>query len=300
MILITGANGYVGTYLTRRLVDQGERPRCLVRRGARTDGLPHDAIDVVYGDVTDHASLDRAMVGVNTVVHLAAVTANIKESARVNYHRVNVEGTRAVVASARAAGVGRLVHISGIGAQPDGEGSWIRTRWEGDEAVREGGIPHTILQPSVMFGGKRAEFFQAQARVLRLSPVAPILGDGRFTFQPIWVEDVCTCILTARDNPAMIDRTITIGGPEVFTYEQIVDLLLQTLGMRKPKVRFPLAFMRANAGVAQAILPKPPITTGTLELFKLGANIAESLDVVPRLFGFTPRSLRDELREHGL
>jgi NADH dehydrogenase len=299
MIAITGANGFVGSHLARRLVAAGQRPRCLVRRGARLDGLPRDKVEIVFGDVTDAASLAPALAGVEAVVHLAAVTANVKQSVRVNYHAVNAEGTRHVVDSARAAHARRLILLSGIGAQPDGEGSWIRTRWEGEEIVRHGGVPYTILQPSVMFGGRRAEFLQAQARVLKLAPVAPILGDGRFRFQPIWVEDVCSCILTALDDPAMAGRTIAIGGREIFTYEQIVDLIMEAMGKRKPKVKIPLGLMAPGALLAQAVLPRPPLTPATLELFKLGDNVA-GVDALPRFFGIQPRSLRDELREHGV
>jgi NADH dehydrogenase len=299
MIVITGATGFVGSHLARRLVAQGQRPRCLVRRGARLAGLPREQVELVYGDVTDPASLGPAMAGADSVVHLAALTANIKQTPRATYHAVNAEGARNVVAAARDAGVRRLVLLSGIGAQPDGAGSWIRTRWEGEEAVRQGGVPYTILQPSVMFGGKRAEFFRAQARVLKLAPVVPILGDGQFKFQPIWVEDVCSCILGALDDPALARTTVAIGGPEVFTYEQIVDLITARMGVVKPKVRLPLGLMRINARLVEAVLPKPPLTAATIELFTLGDNIADP-GVLPRVFGIQPKSLRDGLREFGV
>ena len=299
MILITGATGYIGSHLVQRLVAMNERPRCLVRRASAIGGLPASAVDVVYGDITDPGSLRAALTGVDRVVHLAAVTANIKETAQVSYHKINVQGTRNLIEAARAAGVARVVMLSGIGAQPGAEGSWIRTRWEGEEVVRHGGVPYTIIQPSVLFGGKRAEFFAAQARVLRQSPVAPNLGNGRFKFQPIWVEDVCTCILKALDDPVLTDTTVAVGGPEIFTYEGLLDLIMDTMGKRKPKVRAPLGLMRLNAAVAQALLPRPPITTATIDLFNLGDNITD-LDAVAKHFGFQPRSLRDDLRENGV
>jgi NADH dehydrogenase len=113
------------------------------------------------------------------------------------------------------------------------------------------------------------------------------------------VEDVTTCVLKMTREPERYDRrTIEVGGPEVYTYAQILDMLMATLGKRKPKVPGPVPLVAVGAAVMEAVLPKPPITRAALTLFTFD-NVTD-LDAVERNFGFTPQSLRTYLAEHGL
>src|SRR5258708_7381138 len=133
--LITGATGYIGRHLVARLVADGQRPRCLVRTSARLDLLPPGKVDIATGDITDPASLPAAMEGIESVVHAAAAVANIKQSATVNYKRINDDGTANMVKAARAAGVRHFIHVGGINTVPGAERSYIRTRYNGEQHV---------------------------------------------------------------------------------------------------------------------------------------------------------------------
>jgi NADH dehydrogenase len=255
-------------------------------------------IDTVNGDVTDAASLPAAMAGADAVVHAASVVANVKESSTVNYKRINDEGTANVVAAARTAGVGRFVYMGGINTVPSSPGSYLRTRYDAEQHVKNSGLPYSILQASILFGDGAA-FFTALANLAKFSPIVPVPGNGRLCFQPIWVDDVVTCLTTLLDEKGR-NETIAVGGPAFYSYDVLLDLIFKTLGKRRLKLHLPMPLMRMAIATMQTVLPKPPATTATLELFSAGLDNITALDSVKTRFGFEPRSLEVELREHGI
>jgi uncharacterized protein YbjT (DUF2867 family) len=298
MILVTGATGFVGRNLVSRLVSAGERPRCLVRSQTKAQQtLPVSQVEIVLGDVTDPQSLQAAMPGVTTVVHSAFVTANLKEGHGISYDGVNVEGTRNLVAAACQMGVRRIIVVSGLGTKPDRPGTYMQGRYLAEQAVKESGLSWSILQPSVQFG-KGSEFINGLTALIRSAPVVPLINGGTIKFQPIWVEDVARCLDQLIHNEAMDGQTFVVGGPDILTYTQIIDLLMHTMGTRRPKAPAPLAMVGLGALAMQLVLPKPPITTAALTLFSFD-NVTD-LQSVERIFGFTPMALPTYLSQHGV
>jgi len=118
-------------------------------------------------------------------------------------------------------------------------------------------------------------------------------------FQPVWVEDVVTCLMHVLAEPGR-SETVPIGGPAQYTYDQLLDLIFQTLRKRRLKLHMPLAMMKLIAGVMQAVLPAPPLTTATLELFEAGLDNTTALDVIGARFGFVPMTLEQHLQAHGI
>lgn len=297
MILITGSTGFVGRHLAQRLSTEAEHPRCLVRSREKAQHvLPLDQVEVAIGDTTNLASLAPAMQGVDTVVHAAFITADQKERQGASYHGVNVEGTQNVVAAAKQAGVKKIVLVSGLGTKPDKPGSYMQGRYLAEQAVKESGLAWSILQPSIQFG-KHAAFFKGLADLIRTAPVVPVVGSSKLRFQPIWVEDVVTCLIKMIRDPARSGKTYVVGGPDYFTYGEILDMLAQALGKKRLKVPAPVPFVRIGAAMMQTVLPKPPITTAALTLF--GFDNITDLDAVKRDFGFQPMSWRTYLAQHG-
>src|SRR5438105_4569027 len=130
MILITGSTGYIGQHLVRRLVEQGEKPRCLARDPQKAARLfPGAAIDIVQGDTTQPATLVEAVKGVDTIVHAAFITADRKEGPGNHYEETNVQGTASLLKAAKEAGVKRLIEMSGLGTKPDKPGSYMQGRY---------------------------------------------------------------------------------------------------------------------------------------------------------------------------
>jgi uncharacterized protein YbjT (DUF2867 family) len=200
------------------------------------------------------------------------------------------------MAAAAKAEVRRAVLVSGLGTRPAPEGTYMATRWAMEEAVRKSGIPYVIVQPSVQFGDD-GEFVAALARLARVSPVVPAITSSHDLFQPIWVEDVVTCIEASVNEDRLVGREVAIGGPEHLTFRQILDTILEAMGKRRLVAPLPIGLARVQARL-MAFLPKPPLTSATLELFSF--ENATELDAVQRTFGFEPRSFRRHLEEHGI
>ena len=295
MILVTGANGFIGTHVVRRLHETGVGPiRAMVR--SRSNARIPDGVDVVEADLTRPQSLGPAVAGVEAIVHAAAITANLKEPYPGAYDAINRGGTGNLVAAARAAGVTRMVVMSGLGTKPAPKGTYMATRWGLEEAVRSSGIPYVILQPSVLFGDG-AEFIAALSRLARISPVLPVLGRGNVRFQPLWVEDLVSCLVASLRSDAQINSAISLGGSEYATFKEVLQTICAAMSVRRLMVPLPLPIARVQARL-MAILPNPPLTPATLELFSF--DNSTDLDAVDRHFGFHPRGFREHLRAHGI
>jgi len=298
MLLVTGAAGFVGSRLVARLAQEGERPHALVRDASKARKvLPADGYDLFIGDTTLPSTMDAALAGADTVIHAAFVTADRKQRPGVDYYKTNVLGTRNLVAAAKRSGVQRIIVLTGLGTKPDKPGSYMQGRYEAVQAVRESWLAWSALGPSILFG-KGAAFFKGLSDLIRSVPgVTPMIGNGKVEFQPIWVEDVVTCLITMAREPERYDgRMIEVGGPEVYTYAQILDLLMAKLQKRRIKVPGPIPLASLGAGIMELVLPKPPVTRAAMALFEF-PNVTD-IDSVEKNFGFTPRSLKSYLDEN--
>jgi NADH dehydrogenase len=301
MILVTGADGFVGRHVIARLVQDGESPRALVRDIERARGaLPTSGVEIVQGDTTKPDTLDAALAGVDTVIHGAFITANRKQTPSTNYYQTNVVGTKHLIEAAKRAGVKRICVLGGLGTKPSSTDSYLQGRYEADEAVKNSGLAWSVIGPSVQFG-EHSPFFGGLADLIRSAPVVPMVGDGKRRFQPIWVEDVARCVsMMARgETAARYDgRYIEVGGPNIYTYAQILDLLMARMGKKKPKAPGPVPLVRIGAAMMELVLKRPPLTRAAVGLFAFD-NVT-ALDSVEKNFGFAPLSFEVYLSEHGV
>ena len=299
MILITGSTGYIGQHLVRRLVAQGERPRCLARDPQKAAQLfPGAEIEVVRGDTTDVASLTKAVQGVDTIVHAAFITADRKEGPGNHYEETNVQGTALLIKAAEKAGVRKMIEMSGLGTKADRPGSYMQGRYLAEKALKESTLDWTIIQPSVLFG-KGAPFIKGLSELIQGSPVVPLIGGGKIMFQPIYVEDVVSVVLWVLAEPGRSSKqTFTIGGPDYYSFTQIIDALLHSMHKSRIKAPAPRSLVGVGAAVMEAVLPKPPLTKAAMSLFAF--DNTTDLNSVERQFGFVPMSFTRFLEAQGV
>jgi uncharacterized protein YbjT (DUF2867 family) len=239
-VLVTGASGFVGTRVAERLESDGHE---VVRFSRRTGG-----------DVTDPASLAAAAQGADAIVHLVAILDGTPEE----FEAVNAQGPANAVAAAKAAGVRRFLHMSALGVNAEHApltGYW-GSKWKGVQAVTSSGLDWTVFEPSFVFargGGAFAEF----ERLVRM-PLTPVIGDGRYRHQPVWVGDVAAAFARAIERPETFDKRYELGGPQVFTFDELLEEIARNSGRRPhPKVHLPAGLMRAQARILLRHLPAP-------------------------------------------
>lgn len=300
MLLITGATGFIGSHLVKKLGEAGEHPRCLVRNPERAQLLlpAQRRDDFAKGDTTQPETLIQALNGIETVVHCAFITADRKQREGNNYQITNVGGTRNLIQAAKKAGVKKIVMVSGLGTQPEKPGSYMQGRYEAEQVLINSGLDWTIVQPSVLFG-KGSPFITGLSELVKSAPVLPLIGGGEIRFQPIHVDDVVTIIstiITQREQTSK--HTYTIGGPEYYTLSRIFDEIQAVLGTKKIKVYTPLFAVKIGAFFLNALMAKPPITPAALALFQFD-NITD-LDSVEQQFGFQPRDFHQTIQTEGL
>jgi uncharacterized protein YbjT (DUF2867 family) len=266
-VVVFGGGGFLGRRLVDRLTAEGMTVRVAVRHPdpARIElrAIGFDQVTVVTADVRDQASVAAAIAEADAVIN--AVSAYV-EKGGVTFEAVHVRGAENVAREAVAAGVARLVLVSGIGADPDSSSPYIRARGRGELMVRQPFPGATIVRPSVMFGPGDA-LFGRLAALARLLPILPLIGGGHTRLQPIFVEDVAEAITNILSDPGTVGRTYELAGPRVYTLQELVNMTLQLMGKWRLLVPVPFAVAEVQARLFE-FLPNPPLTTGQVDLLK--------------------------------
>ena len=290
MILVTGAGGFVGVHLLKRLSALGLPVRALVRSGTDVERLRRLAWSLCQPTIADMGSLESAMQGVEQVIHLAGI---FRESRKETFETAHHEGTRRLMEAAREAKVRHVVYISTLGAAPDRIYPFVRSKWLGEEEVRKSGLPFTILCPSLLFGDGD-HFLMPLKRSLRSSPYAFILGYEPLRCQPLWVGDLVSCLVKAVEGGVGKGEAIELAGPEPVSFEGVVDLIQRARGPGRPKILLPLSLAATLTLLLERVMGSPPLTTGVLDIWRLGA--ITSRDTVQKAYGFAPMPLSEGAR----
>ena len=291
MILVTGGTGFVGSHLTRRMRQEGIPVRAIVRDPDKARVLKDLGVDVVKGDVSDTASLEKATNGIERIIHLVGI---IQEGPGVTFQGVHVDGTRNVVEASRNAGVRHFFYQSSLGTRPGAQSTYHKTKWQAEEIVRACGLPFTILRPSLIYG-PGDQFTIRLSEMIRLAPVIPIIGSGKSKVQPIFIDDVISCILKAVTSDAFLNAQYEVGGPDQITYEEVTTAIAEAMGVKRPTLHMPLLFMRSIARVFETLLPKPPVTTD--QLIMLQEDNVCSMHDIKDAFGIDPIGFREGLKK---
>tara|TARA_B100000315_G_scaffold221998_1_gene225779 strand:- start:190 stop:1008 length:819 start_codon:yes stop_codon:yes gene_type:complete len=254
-------------------------------------------VDVHYGSVLDPNAVAAAFYDVEAVVHLVGA---IRQQRGRTYDRINRQGVVNVLAAAKDAGVKHFIYVSVIGANSNPSYPYLYSKWRGEQAVVNSGLPYTILQPSVLFG-PGDEFLNALAGLVRVFPLVPVVGSGRNRLQPAAAEDVARCIAYTVGRESLQSRTIELGGPHQLAYNEIVAIVARTMGKRRLRFHIPVWMMYPSTALMQWLLARPPVTTDQLRM--LAIRSVADVGVVEEIFGFTPQPLEgniDYVRSVGI
>jgi uncharacterized protein YbjT (DUF2867 family) len=286
-VTVFGGTGFVGRRIMRRLSDAGATVRVASRHPAQDEG---DNVEQVVADAHNKRSVEAAVAGGDGVVN--AISLYVEHGADT-FHSVHVEAAARIARVARQAGAKRFVHVSGIGANALSPSPYIRTRGEGEAAVQAAFPGAIVVRPAVIFARDDA-FLTAILRLLRTLPAYPLFGDGRTRLQPVHVDDVAAAIAQLLRQIQEPSPIYELGGPRIYSYEELLRTIARIAGLRPVLVRMPFVFWDAAAGLAK-MLPHPPLTRNQVEIMRIDTTASDSRPGFG-LLGISPRSLEEELK----
>jgi NADH dehydrogenase len=299
-VLLSGATGFVGAEVLKRLLAAGHQVRVLARDPNRCKRLRvHAAVEIFHGNILQASTLAGCMEGVEAVIHLVGIIA---ESGENTYHRVHAVGTQNLLAEAKKAKVKRFVHMSALGTRAGARSQYHQSKWAGEESVRNSGLDWTVFRPSVIYG-RGDEFVNLFARMTQFPWswlqlwTLPVIGGGFTYLQPVAVEVVADAFVQALEKPESIKKIYDLCGPKALRLREIVRTIaevqdfelkevhppfqaclgdtanflfpfavLQTFLVR-PKillVSIPWEFASIMACLMETFLPKPPLVRDQL------------------------------------
>ncbi|WP_313530227.1 complex I NDUFA9 subunit family protein [Shinella sp.] len=276
LVTVFGGSGFVGRHVVRALARRGYRIRVAVRRPDLAGFLQPiggvGQISFVQANLRYRQSVDRAVEGSDHVINCVGV---LFETGRNTFDAVQDFGARAVAEAARSVGA-KLTHISAIGADENSGSSYARTKARGEAAVLRTVPDAVILRPSIVFGPEDG-FFNKFATMARYAPVLPLVGGGHTKFQPVYVADVAEAVARSVDGTIERGRTYELGGPEVLSFRQCLELMLRVTDRKNPLVPLPFGIASLIGSVA-ALIPfvKPPLTSDQVTLLRADNIVSDA------------------------
>jgi uncharacterized protein YbjT (DUF2867 family) len=292
LILVTGATGFVGRHLVQRLAEQDVPVRALLRprRGREHGPWSGASVNLVPGTLDNAQVLHRAMSGVHTVIHLAG--APPWAGARGLYE-VDVEGTRSVVAMARSVRVGRIIVLSHLGADRASAYTLMRIKGEVEESVRRSGLAYTIIRCGMLFGHDDRTV-NAVAMQLKANPLVFFLpAEGDSLVHPLWIEDLVGALVNTLENPDTVDQTISVGGPEYLTYQQVVRTVMRVTRTRRLLISLQPYWLRNFAWIFSRFMPRPVLTSQWYD--RIAESRTADLNSMSDYFHIKPVRFEDKL-----
>ncbi len=293
LVTIFGGSGFIGRHTVRALAKRGWRIRVAVRRPDLAGHVqPLGAVGQimpVQANLRYRWSVDRAVEGADAVVNLVGI---LSESGRQTFGAVQAFGARAVAEAARGAGIPNLVQMSALGATAKSDSLYARSKAEGEAAALETVPGAVVLRPSIVFGPED-QFFNRFADLARYLPVLPLIGGGTTKFQPVFVGDVAEAIARAVDGKVEGGRIYELGGPEVKTFRECLELMLKEIERSRPLVTLPWGLARFQASLMEW-LPNPMMTRDQLKLLEVDNVVSHHAITEGRTLegiGITPTSL---------
>lgn len=289
LVTIFGGSGFLGGYVVRRLAKSGVRIKIVSLNTEYGEKLKTAGcvgqICAVYGNIKDPESIKKAVQGSDIVINLVGILFSKRKGGFMTIHS---QGAEYIAKAAKEAGARSLVHISALSVDKGSGSLYARSKRMGEEAVLAAFPEATILRPSIIFG-QEDNFINLFARLACISPFLPLIGGGKTRFQPVYVDDVAKAILASITLESARGKIIQLGGPKIYSFREIIEFILKSIGKKRILVTWPFALARINAMFLE-MFPNPVITPDQIKLLKVD-NIVDDKAFKFKDLGIEPNSM---------
>lgn len=292
-VAVLGGSGFVGRYVVQELAKEGFNIRVIVR-------YPHEAlflktqgevgqITLIPGSILDEKSLVRAFEGADAVINLVGI---LFEKGFQRFKKIHHEGPEKIAKIAVEKGVQSLIHLSALGANLESASQYAQTKARGEIALQKTFPQAIIFRPSVIFGAED-QFLNRFAKMAQSSPFLPLIGGGKTRLQPVYVQDVAKAVVKSLTLPEAKGKIFELGGPKVYTFKEIIQLILKTIHRRRLLISIPVIFARWLGFILQ-FHPTPPLTKDQVALLK-NDNVVGEKSLKFKDLDLFPSALEDHL-----
>ena len=263
-IFVTGASGYIGSNLIKTLKNNF-KVRCLIRKTARLNNLKD--YEIIYGDLRDKASLENALKNVNIVVHLAAST-NVLDQ---NLKEINVTGTKNLIAACKKNKIEKIVFISSTAAAKAND-LYGKSKQEAENLIKTSDLDYVILRLGFVYSKDSPNFLKIIKTIKKIQIILPVIGNGKYKINPVNIDDVINAIIASIENKKAINKTYYILGAKELEFNEFLDIVIKTLGLKRIKIHIPIVFSLFIAKILERLINNPPITISTIKAVQTPTN----------------------------
>ncbi len=287
-VLLTGGTGYVGPYVLKELLKKKYKVTCLVNDNS---SLP-SKVEIVRGDILDKKAVSRAVKGQDAIIHLAAAV-RIKDP-KINYD-INVVGTKNVVEACKKYGVKRIIYTSTVSALRKKVGPYGKTKKKAGEYLKKSSMNYTIFYPPLIYGKEGQGTKNILTYIQAFPLIIPLIGSGKYTRQPVWVEDVASVVVGSLGNKKTYRKDYPLAGKNIITFRDLTKHIAKELGVRKIFLPIPLFVCTMAAWVFEHTMSKPLFTREHIR--SLSEDTRFDIGELIQDTGFSPIELADGLRK---
>ena len=289
-ILVAGGTGFVGNALIPGLIKDGHDVTILQRPKSRSQAPKIEGLKIAF--INPEAPITDTNLSADAIINLAGIIREDRGKGDT-FHRSHFLVTKNLVDYAHTNGVKRFLQMSALGVKPNSQTNYFRTRFEAENYLKESGLAWTIFRPAIIFGPE-SHFIALLSKMIKAFPVVPVVGDGKYKMQLVHIDDVCAGFRKALLDERAIGKTFEVGGPDILTYDEILDAIGQALGKSKVrKIHQPLWLIRPMAGLFGSF-SWFPVTNDQITMLLEGNYTNDKL--YWESFGLAPKRLRESLR----
>lgn len=293
LVTVFGGSGFIGRHLVRRLAERGARVNVAVRDTEAALYLKPmgsvGQITPIMASLRHPPSVARAVEGADVVVNLVGI---LYQRGAQSFDAIHARGAEVVAKAASEAGAQRLVQMSAIGADPESPAEYARSKAAGEKLTSVAFPGTTIIRPSIVFGPED-DFFNRFGAMARILPALPLIGGGETRFQPVYVGDVADSMIAVLDRPDTAGKTFELGGPRIYSFKELMEVVLQETGRKRLLLPLPFAAAKLQAAFLQ-LLPVPPLTIDQVKLLERDNVVGDSAAGLADL-GITPTPIHGVL-----